>query len=96
MPDTQPDAVINVMRVMVGPVPACFFLLAMYFVYLFPITKESHTENAKNVVAERERRKTVYLEGKAADAVRSDAADGVDGDFALVPLDEDDEDNTRL
>ncbi|GMI22052.1 hypothetical protein TeGR_g11999 [Tetraparma gracilis] len=94
--DEAPDAVINVMRVMVGPVPACFFLLAMYFVYLFPITKESHTENAKNVVAERERRKTVYLEGKAADAVRSDAADGVDGDFALVPLDEDDEDNTRL
>ena len=65
LPDTQPDGVISVMRFMVGPCPALFFILAIFMVWLFPITRESHQENAEVIKRERNRR-SIQLESKKA------------------------------
>ncbi|CAJ1384554.1 unnamed protein product [Effrenium voratum] len=41
-PDVQPPAVLQVMRWLVGPIPAMFILLAMFAAWRFPITPEVH------------------------------------------------------
>jgi len=90
LPDSQPDAVIKVMRIMIGPAPACFFALAMYFTYLFPINKETHNKNAKEVLRERERRKTVYLEGQKKEL---NVTDQLTGGGGMTGIMEDEEEN---
>ena len=41
---TQPEAVIVVLKVLVGVVPAIFCFAAVFCAFLFPISKESHQE----------------------------------------------------
>ena len=55
--------------VALGPVPACFFVLAMYFVHLFPINKSRHEANTATVIAERKKREAAHLEGKTVELV---------------------------
>ena len=43
-PDVQPEAVVQVMRWLVGPIPACFVLFAMFAAWRFPITPANHAE----------------------------------------------------
>jgi GPH family glycoside/pentoside/hexuronide:cation symporter len=40
----QPESVLLVLRVLVGPVTALIVLLSVVFVYLYPITKARHAE----------------------------------------------------
>ncbi|GMH93601.1 hypothetical protein TL16_g12676 [Triparma laevis f. inornata] len=88
LPDTQPDKVISVMRFMVGPCPALFFILAMFMVWLFPISRESHAENAEIIKRERNRR-SIQLEGRKAEElakmmkVDSNGSGGIGGDLDI-------------
>jgi len=60
----QPELVMNTMKFLIGPVPGFFFALAVYFVWLFPITKEMHEENTKQVLKERNRRSVILDKAK--------------------------------
>lgn len=42
--DSQPEAVLQVMRWLVGPIPALFIVLAMFAAWRFPITPAVHAE----------------------------------------------------
>jgi len=42
--DTQPDGVLFVLRLLVGPVPACFLAVAVWAAWGYPITRAKHTE----------------------------------------------------
>lgn len=43
-PDDQPESVILTLKLIIGPIPACFLLLSFIPLYFYPITKEKHQE----------------------------------------------------
>jgi glycoside/pentoside/hexuronide:cation symporter, GPH family len=49
----QPDAVLNIIRFFIAPVPAIALLLGLILTYFYPITKEAHAE----ILLQLERRK---------------------------------------
>ena len=57
--DIQPDGVKDVIRILCGPLPTCLFFAATFFVWLFPITRESHAEVAKEMKAIRKKRSSM-------------------------------------
>ena len=65
--DSQPDDVKTVIRILCGPLPAALFLLATFFVWLFPITRESHAEVAKEMKAIRRKRSSMRASIGAGD-----------------------------
>ena len=65
--DTQPGEVKRVIRILCGPLPAALFVLATFFVWLFPITRESHAEVAKEMKAIRRKRSSMRASKLAGD-----------------------------
>lgn len=65
LPDSQPERVIQVMRLLVGPIPAFFFCVAMFFVWKFPITRATHEISAAKVVKERTRKSIQLRNGES-------------------------------
>jgi glycoside/pentoside/hexuronide:cation symporter, GPH family len=49
----QPDAVLNIIRFFIAPVPAIALFLGLILTYFYPITKEAHAE----ILLQLERRK---------------------------------------
>lgn len=49
LPEAQNWATRKVIRFLVGAGPACFFVVAMFCVYKYPITKEYHHELVKKI-----------------------------------------------
>eukprot|EP00939_MAST-03C_sp_MAST-3C-sp1_P001823 g1823.t1 len=60
--ETQDDSVLTVIRLLCGPLPCALFFLATFFVYLFPITRETHTETAKEMKKLRRQRSSRKLQ----------------------------------
>lgn len=60
--DDQPDDVKLVIRILCGPLPSILFLFATFFVWLFPITRDSHEETAKEMKRLRKRRSTMKMQ----------------------------------
>merc|ERR1719387_1976992 len=46
-PDTQPEAVLTMIRWLLGPIPAVFFMGGIFFTFLVPLTPESYKEVAE-------------------------------------------------
>ncbi len=57
--DTQPEKVKTVIRILCGPLPAALFLAATFFVWCFPITRESHAEIAREMKHIRRKRSSM-------------------------------------
>jgi len=51
--DGQSEAVLQVIKILLGPVPACLVALAMIFAWAFPITRKSHAAVLDVVAAQR-------------------------------------------
>jgi GPH family glycoside/pentoside/hexuronide:cation symporter len=49
----QPEAVVRAIRIFTGPIPAFLLILAVFFAWQYPITRESHKATLK-ALAERE------------------------------------------
>lgn len=49
----QPASALWAIRILMGPVPALFLLLAIFFAYLYPITREKHEEMRRQLDARR-------------------------------------------
>jgi GPH family glycoside/pentoside/hexuronide:cation symporter len=49
----QPASALWAIRILMGPVPALFLLLAIFFAYLYPITREKHEEIRRQLDARR-------------------------------------------
>eukprot|EP01062_Namystynia_karyoxenos_P035260 TRINITY_DN25849_c4_g1_i2.p1 TRINITY_DN25849_c4_g1~~TRINITY_DN25849_c4_g1_i2.p1 ORF type:complete len:806 (+),score=202.01 TRINITY_DN25849_c4_g1_i2:92-2509(+) len=54
LPDTQPERVVNVLRLLVGPVPCIFFAIALFCAWKYPITRECHEAMLEQLAAKRE------------------------------------------
>ena len=63
LPDTQPQKVLDIMRFLIGPLPALFFVMAILLVYMFPITKETHKKQQQEVMQSRHRRTLIFEAG---------------------------------
>lgn len=62
--DVQPDAVVNWIKALVGPMPAALFILATFFVWLFPITRETQAKLALEMEVLRNERSKIRKMGQ--------------------------------
>lgn len=69
--DEQPEAVLYVIRALVGAAPAFFVVLAIFFAWRFPITPEAHAQRVKRIQAK------LYGPGLSKDEQAEEQADGM-------------------
>ena len=50
---TQPDSAVQAIRIFTGPIPAILLVLAVFFAWNYPITRETHQATLQEL-AERE------------------------------------------
>lgn len=86
LPDTQPEVVLNFLRVLCGPLPSIFFLGAMVFVWAFPISRSKQLAMAKLAAQARLERLTEKSETSSVTSTHSprdvkELSDLVDGPF---------------
>jgi GPH family glycoside/pentoside/hexuronide:cation symporter len=81
LPDSQPEAVLDSLTVLMGPIPALLVIIAMLFAWLFPITRESHAE----LVAEVRQRRSVNIENSHNPSIETDAVLNTSDIVSVLP-----------
>jgi len=86
LPEEQPEVVLNFFRVLCGPLPALFFLAAMFFVWAYPNSRSKQLAMAKLAAQARLERLTEKSETSSVTSTHSprdvkELSDLLDGPF---------------
>lgn len=91
--ETQDETVKDVIRLLVGPIPTVLFFLATFFVYLFPITRDSHKEVAKEMKRLRRQRSSKKI--LKSDAQENTGTELTDVSVSSGDLEKDTDEDTK-
>ena len=90
--EPQPHSVIITLRLMLSAIPFVLFIITTISIYLFPITKDSHTEATQTVL--RNRKDILQEEGISTNPEKSDEnTDTVEIELDVISTDETSENN---